>query len=67
MVSCSNDSNIIGNIISTYSPHIITSNDGILNFNKEAGYENLYISLYDEPNDKTDAEFTEFLDEYKLK
>lgn len=67
LVSCSNDSNIIGNIISTYSPHIITSNDGILNFNKEAGYENLYISLYDEPNDKTDAEFTEFLDEYKLK
>lgn len=67
LVSCSNDSNMIGNIVSTYSPHIITSNDGILNFNKEAGYENLYISLYDEPNDKTDAEFTEFLDEYKLK
>lgn len=67
LVSCSNDSNMIGNIVSTYSPHIITSNDGILNFSKEAGYENLYISLYDEPNDKTDAEFTEFLDEYKLK
>lgn len=65
LVSCSNEN--IGNIISTDSPHIITSNDGILNFNKEAGYENLYISLYDKPNDKTDAEFTEFLDEYKLK
>ena len=36
LVSCSNDSNIIGNIISTYSPHIITSTDGILNFNKAA-------------------------------
>ena len=66
LISCSNES-ITGNIISLYSPHIITSNDGILNFDKEAGYENLYINLYDKPDAQTDAEFTEFLDKYKLR
>ena len=66
IVSCNKNRDRF-DIVSTYNPQIITSNEGILNFDKDAGYEDLYISLYDKPDEQTDMEFSEFLEEYSLK
>lgn len=54
-------------VISTYSPHIITSTDAARYFDDNSGYEELYITMYDKADEKTNKEFMDFMDEYKLK
>ncbi len=54
-------------IVSTHGVGLITSHDGLYSINNSSGYERLYMSLYEKPDEQTDTEFTEFLDSYVVK
>lgn len=54
-------------IVNTYEVGLITSHDGLYSINNSTGYERLYMSLYEKPDEQTDTEFTEFLDSYVVK